>query len=76
MTPHEVIQKINQAMIDNDLEGAEKALEEFASVVFDTGASYGMDVCISLDNAEEPTKPDKETYLKLLFTNQKQNEGV
>lgn len=35
-----------------------------------------MDVCISLDNAEEPTKPDKETYLKLLFTNQKQNEGV
>lgn len=28
MTQHEVIQKINQAMCDDDLDAAEKALEE------------------------------------------------
>ena len=75
MTPHEVIGKINPSIVPDDLPAAEKALEEIIGEAFDAGFNRGFDqqfVVIDEGNYYH----DKETYLKLLFTNQKQNEGV
>ena len=38
--------------------------EQFAKQCFEAGRTYGMDICISSEWAENPTTPDFDTWYK------------
>lgn len=76
MKPHEAINKINQAMVNDDLEAAEKALEDYVINAwnwFDKNEFFKMDNGTWESSAIYPMCPslninDKQLYQ--LFINQ------